>query len=133
MNTTIETTFSCTSEDGSPVEVTAATAREAAELYAADEYSADDRTVFANVWVEPVADCAAGSWHKVQIDPEEPDCDDVDHAWQDGPVRSSGGGIAYAATCAHCGLRRHVNTWGTDPADGSQGHRTVRYLPAVSK
>ena len=129
----VVTVFACTSEDGSCVEVTAATAREAAELYAADEYSADDRTVFANVLVAPAADPAAGSWHKVQIDPEEPDCDDVDHAWQDGPVRSSGGGIAYTDTCAHCGCRRHVDTWGTDPFDGTQGYRIVRYLPAVSE
>jgi len=126
-------TFSCTSEDGFPVEVMAATAREAAELYAADEYSADDRTVFANVLVAPAAELYAGSWHKVQIDPEEPDCDDVDHAWQDGPVPvDASGGVVYTDTCAYCGLRRHIDIWGTDPHDGTQGHRTVRYVPAVS-
>lgn len=124
--------FSCNAEDGAPVDYVAANAREAAELYAADEYSADDRTIFANVRVTPAADSTAGSWHKVQIDPEEPDCDDVDHAWQDGPVRGSGGGVAYTATCAHCGLRRHIDTWGTDPHDGSQGHRVVRYSASVS-
>jgi len=126
-------TFACTSEDGSPVEVTAATAREAAELYAADEYSADDRTAIVNVLVAPVGNAVAAEWHKVQVDPAEPDCEDVDHAWQDGPVRGNGGGIACTATCAHCGLRRHIDTWGTDPHDGTQGHRIVRYLPAVSE
>jgi hypothetical protein len=126
------TTFVCTSEDGSPVEVTAATAREAAELYAADEVSADDRTAFVNVLVAPVGNAVAAEWHKVQVDPEEPDCDDVDHAWQDGPVRGNGGGVVYTDTCAHCGCRRHIDTWGTDAFDGTQGHRIVRYLPAVS-
>jgi len=130
---TIETTFACKSEYGSDVEYVAATAREAAELFAADEVGDIDRTVFVNVLVAPVGNAVAAEWHKVQVDPAEPDCEDVDHAWQDGPVRGNGGGVTYLDTCAHCGLRRHVDTWGTDRFDGTQGHRIVRYLPAVSE
>jgi hypothetical protein len=127
------TAFLCKADDGCGVEYVASTAQQAAEQFAADEVGDIDRTVFVNVLVAPACDTAAAEWHKVQVDPEEPDCDDVDHAWQDGPVRGSGGGIAYTDTCAHCGLRRHVDTWGADPFDGTQGYRLIRYLPAVSK
>jgi hypothetical protein len=127
-----ETTFVCRSGNEFGMYV-ASTAREAAELFAADVFSADDRTGFVNVLVAPVGNAVAAEWHKVQVDPEEPDCDDVDHSWQDGPVRGNGGGVTYTDTCAHCGLRRHVDTWGTDAFDGTQGYRIVRYLPAVSE
>ena len=132
MNTT-ETTFACKSEYGSDVEYVAATAQQAAELFADDQVGDIDRTVFVNVLIAPADDLDAAEWHKVQVDPAEPDCEDVDHAWQDGPVRGSGGGVAYTDTCADCGCRRHVDTWGTDPFDGTQGYRIVRYLPAVSE
>lgn len=128
------TLFVCKSwSDGTEFKYIAATAREAAELLAADEVSANDRTVIVNVLVALAATPGATESHKVLVDPEEPDCDDVEHAWQDGPVRGKGGGITYTDTCAHCGLRRHVDTWGSDPFDGTQGHRIVRYLAAVSE
>jgi hypothetical protein len=131
-----ETTFVVISSPvGDAFKYVASTAREAAELFAADEVSADDCdcTVLVNVFVAPVAIPWAAEWYKVQVDPAEPDCEDVDHSWQDGPVRGSGGGVTYTDTCAYCGCRRHVDTWGTDAFDGTQGHRIVRYLPAVSE
>lgn len=127
------TTFVCKSEDGSDVEYVAATALQAAKLFADDEVGDIDRTHFVNVLIAPADDLDAAEWYKVQVDPAEPDCDDVDHAWQDGPVRGNGGGVVYTDTCAHCGCRRHVDTWGADPFDGTQGYRIVRYLPAVSE
>jgi len=118
--------FRCRSEEYGDAEIDATDATEAAEAYAAAEVGECEATVLLTVFV---ADGDGDGWdrHKVQIDPTEPDCDDVEHAWKDGPVYGSGGGIAYTATCAHCGLRRHVDTWGTDPYDGTQGYRTVRY------
>lgn len=119
--------FRCRSEYGD-VTIEATDAAEAAKAYAEGEVGERRATVLLTVYVAPAE---GDDWerHKAQIDPEEPDCEDVDHAWQDGPVRASGGGVAYTDTCAHCGLRRHVDTWATDPSDGSQGHRIVRYSP----
>lgn len=118
--------FRCRSEYGEDT-IEATEAAEAAKAHAAEAVGERRATVLLTVYVAT----GEGGWerHKAQIDPEEPDCEDVDHAWQDGPVFGSGGGVVYTDTCAHCGWRRHVDTWATDPSDGSQGHRIVRYSP----
>lgn len=116
--------------DGIVEEIEADSSREAAEEYVAGGDWADEgRTFFVQVYVSQVDD-EDGDYtsHKVQVDPAEPPCDDGDeHDWKDGPVRGSGGGVAYTDTCRRCGLRRHTDTWASDPSDGTQGHRTIRY------
>lgn len=117
--------YSCQS-GGIVEEIEADSSREAAEKYVAGGDWADEgRTFFVQVQVDGGDDHTS---HKVQVDPAEPPCLGGDeHDWKDGPVRGSGGGVAYTDTCRRCGLRRHTDTWATDPSDGTQGHRTVRY------
>ncbi len=65
---------------------------------------------------------------RVEVEPLEPECTEDDHRWVDGPIYSSGGGICYRDTCSHCGLAKRVDTWTTDPADGSEGHSSIAYI-----
>lgn len=120
--------YRCRSE-GIEVEIEADSSREAAEEYVAGGDWADEgRTFFVTVYVTPADADDGWTSHKVRFDPAEPPCPDGgEHDWKDGPVYGSGGGVAYTDTCRRCGLRRHTDTWGTDPSDGTQGHRTVRY------
>lgn len=121
--------FTLTSPDGDTVEV------DVVDLAAAEVAAAD--------WVGDYAEpCPRTTWEaititsptgtatrlRVAVEAEEPDCSEDDHDWRDGPVYGSGGGVCYRQTCQHCGLVKRVDTWATDPADGSQGHASVEYL-----
>lgn len=63
----------------------------------------------------------------VEIDPEEPDCEDgAEHDWEDGQAFGNGGGIIVTDTCRTCGCQRRTNTWATDPTNG-QHYTCVSY------
>lgn len=68
--------------------------------------------------------------HRIARHPVEPP---GDHDWRDdGPgcgVRGSGGGVVVVERCAITGWARVTDTWATDPADGTQGHTSIRYIP----
>lgn len=75
----------------------------------------------------------------VILDPDPPKCSADDHAWEaphalvgglkENPgVVGSGGGVAFTKVCMRCGCGMHVDTWATDPTNGTGGHRTVRYV-----
>lgn len=94
----------------------------------------DTATTWIHLAVElPVlrADGLAG-WidasRRATLDPVEPACGDGhDHDWEQIRVVGSGGGVIVTYACAHCGARKIVDTWATDPVDGSQGHTSVLY------
>lgn len=101
---------------------------EAAEEYVeGGDWGESDRTFFVTVYVATVGGSDSCPI-KVTVQPDDPPCPGEDgHDWKDGPVRGSGGGVKYRDTCRRCELKRVTDTWGTDPSDGTQGHRTVRY------
>ena len=87
----------------------------------------------STIWVEwhavAVADRDDSSSRIFQLDPVEPDCEaGKDHDWRDhDPARGSGGGVKYSERCEHCGAVRWIDTWATNPANGTQGHRSIEY------
>lgn len=91
-------------------------------------------------WLESLAHLS------ITLEPEEPPCQRdrwerprKKHKWIDGQAYGHGGGIQRADRCKRCGVERHVDTWATDPVNGSQGHTSLHYerdgerltLPAV--
>lgn len=127
-------------------DVYATSAAEAADLvregsswedycFLADEW--DDReTVFDSFSLEyedeDGDEISESFWLK--IDPPEPKCRVLGeaprpaHAWQERRVRGSGGGVLVEEECVHCGWRQVTDTWATNPCNGEQGHRTVRFF-----
>jgi len=80
----------------------------------------------------------------VSLPPDEPTCVDEEHVWcspyellggvKENPgVWGSGGGVRIKEVCKHCGAYKLVDTWATNPTDGTQGHRSVEYLPPDSE
>lgn len=62
------------------------------------------------------------------LHPGEPMCEDRrKHKWIDGPIRGHGGGVIHHDECQRCGIQRVIDTWATDPCDGSQGHESIAY------
>lgn len=73
------------------------------------------------------------------LPPLAPDCaDGHEHEWiaphsvlgglKENPgVWGHGGGIVYEELCEHCHVKRVTDTWATNPINGTQGHRVVRY------
>lgn len=119
--------YRCVS-DGVHIDVEANSPREAAEEYVeGGDWGESDRTFFVTVYVATVGESDSCPI-KVTVQPDEPPCPGEDeHDWEDGLVYGSGGGVKWRDTCRRCGLERVTDTWGTDPSDGTQGHRTVRY------
>ena len=78
--------------------------------------------------------------HRIEINPNEPDCEeDQDHDWQSpysvlGGIKENpgvwghGGGVIYREVCAHCGKYRVTDTWAND--GGYQGLTSVSYEDA---
>lgn len=78
-------------------------------------------------------------WHKVTIDPKEPDCyNNEDHEWEspyellggleENPgVWGHGGGAWCETVCLRCGCRRQTDSWAQDSEDGEQGLYSVTY------
>ncbi len=82
-------------------------------------------------------------WHKIELEPDEPECSDAyaKHDWQsplklvggleENPgVWGHGGGVVVKEVCAHCGMYRITDTWAQDRTDGEQGLTSVQYVPA---
>jgi len=122
-------------EEGGETEVEASDAAQAASEYVEDQYDASQikKTIFVDVRVFASSDRITRKNGKVfsfVVQPEEPECSNGEHRWQDGPIFASGGSVAHTDTCAVCGMRRRVDGNGQNPEDGTQGHRTVEYLAA---
>jgi hypothetical protein len=122
------------SPEGDTIEIdvdTLAAAKAAAVIWVGDYAEPSPKTTWE---VVTITSPGGGICYRlrVEVEPEEPWCaeDEPEHRWVDGPVYGSGGGVCYRQTCRHCGQVRRVDTWATDPCDGSQGHTSVEYLPA---
>lgn len=72
------------------------------------------------------------------FDPKPPECTEDEHDWyaphsilgglEENPgVWGHGGGTISTDICKHCGCARTVDTWATNPSNGSQGHESVKY------
>lgn len=61
------------------------------------------------------------------IDPEEPDCTEPAHDWQDECVRGSGGGVRITETCRHCRRTKTTDTWAQRRDTGEQGLLSLEY------
>lgn len=70
----------------------------------------------------------------VAIDPEEPDCTEARHDWQDDGakgfgevVRGNGGGVVCRWRCSHCRTTKTLDTWAQRRDTGEQGLNSVTY------
>ena len=135
-------TWKCDDGNGQADEVEAATAREAAEAYAADgDWDRIESTMWITVSVWPSGqgdEDAQAESITVSVDPQEPACSEAAHDWQsphdivgglkENPgVQGHGGGVTIHEVCSHCGRSRWTDTWATDPDTGEQGLRSVSY------
>ena len=69
--------------------------------------------------------------HKIEIEPEEPNCTELEnHAWDSSGVYGHGGGVTETEICRHCGTYRRSDSWAQDPFDGEQGLRSIEYREA---
>jgi hypothetical protein len=80
--------------------------------------------------------------HTVEIEPDEPDCEDEpEHEWcspyevvggcETNPgVRGHGGGVIVTELCRHCGRYRVTDTWAQRSDTGEQGLTSVTYRDA---
>ena len=133
-------------DDGNaPLEIMADSPSEAAEEYVTGgDWGNHAETIWINVQVrEKGTDNETRI--KIPVDPDEPDCDDLDgHDWQsphevvgglesNPGVFSSGGGAKKITVCAYCGMYRIWDGWATDPEDGEQGLESVSYRDADEK
>lgn len=76
---------------------------------------------------------------RVEIEAEEPDCEDgCEHDWRSphsvlGGLRENpgvvghGGGVIITEVCRHCATYRRTDTWAQDPETGEQGLTAVTY------
>ena len=121
-----------TCDDGNcPVEIKAATPREAAQQYVdGGDWGEFDRTRWINVHVYDAGGDHVGQY-KIQVDPPAPPCAEGHaHDWVDGLTRGNGGGVVVESQCRWCGAQKTHNTWAQDPEDGEQGFTTTEYAPA---
>ncbi len=64
----------------------------------------------------------------IQLDPDEPDCDDPKgHAWNDAGPYGCGGGVRFEGRCPFCDWVRHHKTWAQRPDNGTEGYTTTEY------
>lgn len=73
--------------------------------------------------------------YRVAVHPVEPACwrtiEDPHgraHDWREAETRGHGGGVVVRHECKLCGIARYVDTWATDPSDGTQGLESISYL-----
>lgn len=77
----------------------------------------------------------------VTLEPDVPPCRGGEHVWcsphhilgglEENPgVWGHGGGARIKEVCSECGLYKLIDTWATNPSDGTQGHTSVEYFPA---
>ncbi len=116
---------------------------QATEDWARDgDWGHNDTTIWVHaVLVETDADGDTIHRIKVQIDPDEPRCEDgQEHDWQSpldivGGIKENpgvwghGGGVTIQEVCLHCGCGKLTDTWAQDPETGEQGLNSVTYQP----
>lgn len=123
-------------------------ARRAARAWGREGHDPTDRTFWVEVQIlDPVRMHTSGGEIRashvedvqVAIDPATPPCGPrharrETHAWRDdgmsgfGAVLTGhGGGVITRQRCAHCGIRRVVDTWAQNLATGEQGLTATRY------
>ena len=100
-------------------------ARKYAELLRA-EYACES-TYWVTVHVQPIDPSGHSTSVRVQVDPEEPTCREDSHAWVREADVGHGGGVMMVDLCAHCGVRRTIDTWAQDPCTGQQGLKSITY------
>lgn len=119
-------------ENGHDFEVIEAESAEQA-LEIVDAPDNGDYPSESTTWIEwhavNVEDGDDSDYRTFKLDPAQPDCEgDHKHEWQDHePAWGSGGGVKYSERCKHCGAIRHTDTWATNPSNGTQGHKSIRY------
>jgi hypothetical protein len=126
-------TWICSDEGEMPLEISAASAEEAAQVFVSE---ADWPTKTRTYWIEVLVSEPAiedreveGEYFRVAIEPVAPDCDDGSaHAWEDGGVWGHGGGQVITERCTACGLQKLTDTWATDRVSGQQGLDSIEYL-----
>lgn len=120
-------TYLCSDGNG-VAEVDAATSEEAACDYVDNGWwGENNKTFWVNVRVTE-KDGDDRDFHKIAVEPEEPECDgENEHDWQEVSVRGNAGGVIYIERCIHCGKTRTTNTWDYDPQDGQQALYSVEY------
>ncbi|WP_146152102.1 hypothetical protein [Ahniella affigens] len=129
--------------------------REAAEEYVSDGDWGNDRSkttwVKVCVWrrafdvsqlCEVINERDEEDQHKIEIEPEVPECEDGKvHEWvtpysvlgglRENPgVWGHGGGVVAKEICRHCGVYQITDTWAQDPEDGEQGLTSTEYKDA---
>lgn len=131
-------------DEGGTMEIKAETAQDAAQEYV-DGGEWGEGPTWVDVQVAPyVEDQDDAEWDRItiQIDAEEPDCEDGrEHDWQSpyevlGGIRENpgvwgnGGGVVIREVCACCGRYRIHDTWAQRPDTGEQGLETIAYEDA---
>jgi len=105
--------------DGEHWDIQADSPREAAQAFVDDgDFEPRNQTVWVHVRVEsPDGDVDT---HKIEIEPAVPPCTSQSgHLWLDPHHWGSGAGVLVEETCDHCGLKKHIDTGGHDPVNGS--------------
>lgn len=85
--------------------------------------------------------CMDRDSYSVAIEPDEPECTEDEHDWDDphdvvGGCESNpgvychGGGVVMRYVCAHCGRYMVIDTWAQDRTTGQQGLRGTSYEDA---
>lgn len=123
-------TFICsTGHGGDDVRIEARTARAAARAYVKEgDWGPVVGAIWINVMVQAEGEEGEGETYKVQIDQDEPACEEGHvHRWTGCETRGNGGGTISTETCRWCGTVRVSDTWATDPEDGTQGYEVTAY------
>lgn len=133
MNSNEPTNYICWDAEAgvdSRLSILAESAKAAAEQYIEDAGYENDciyGPTFAMVYVAEDLDDV--ECFTIIVDPVEPQCviQGHEHNWIYQSTVGHGGGVRILETCEYCDTERLVNTWDTNPSDGTQGWRTTTY------
>lgn len=116
------------SDGNGVIEIEADSGEAAAHDYVdGGEWGYNNKTFWINVRVTEKGTNDT-EFHKIEVAPEEPECDDGnDHHWREISMRGNAGGVITTSRCVHCGKEVTVNTWDYDPQDGQQALVSVEY------
>lgn len=106
-------------DDGEHWDIQADSPKGAARSFVGDgDFEPRSQTFWVHVRVRsPDGD---ESTHKIEVKPVAPPCTSQGgHLWLDPCYRANGAGVLVEETCDHCGLKKHIDTDGRDPVDGS--------------
>ncbi len=98
------------------------------------DWTIEEGTIWVSDWAAPIDPVSAMPLEAervrvtVQLDPEEPVCEDGhDHNWIVKRTTGHGGGVIVTEICEHCGIHMVTDTWAQDRHTGEQGLTSVRY------